>query len=321
MSSVNNQAQWIRTATLVVYQGEQGLDLSQMHFKFRVLQNDLNSPNNAEIVVYNLQQSTANLIQAEYSQVTLSVGYQDGSSGVIFQGNIKQFKKGRERNVDNYLTILAADGDIQHNFGIVNTNLPAGSTPQQQIEAAAAAAGMGVGYMPGTVSGGALIRGKVLHAMPRAILRDVTKSQQMSWSIQNGELVVIPLTGYLPDEAVVLNSLTGMIGIPEQTDNGITVRSLLNPKLKIGGQLQINNKQINQTVGAAGVNANLGSGQLAFNSYFGVQQLANVTADGIYRIFVVEHTGDTRGTEWYSDITCLSLTPTNSAQLTCAAYG
>ena len=118
-------------------------------------------------------------------------------------------------------------------------------------------------------------------------------------------MTMIPLDGYLPTEAVVLNSSSGMIGFPEQTDQGIKVRCLLNPKLKIGTRAQIDNKSINQTIAQAS-NA-IPVGQLPFDQRAGLTLLADVSNDGEYFIYVVEHAGNTRGQEWYSDLICLAI--------------
>ena len=48
---------------------------------------------------------------------------------------------------------------------------------------------------------------------------------------------------------------------------------------------------------------------MAYNQYTGVQNLAQVSTDGLYRVFVAEHSGDTRGSEWYTDLTCLAVNP------------
>jgi hypothetical protein len=50
----------------------------------------------------------------------------------------------------------------------------------------------------------------------------------------------------MPGEAVVLTSGTGLLGRPEQTEDSIEIVSLLNPLLKIGSRVQIDNASINQ---------------------------------------------------------------------------
>lgn len=305
--------QFLRKATLIVGQkdGDSGLDLSELRFRFRIQQSDVERPNTAEIRVYNLSKDTIKTLtsgKVEFTRVVLQAGYQNAAFGVIFDGTIKQFRVGRENATDSYIDILAAHGDIEYNFGVVNKTLAAGSTVKDRISAVSKQMGLSLDYKSVEASqstGGTLPRGKVLWGMGRTHVRNAARSIGSSWSIQDGKVVVTPLDGYLDGEAVVLTSKTGMVGIPEQTDQGIQVRCLLNPKLKIGGLVHIDNASINAT--EAQQSSALPAGQMPFDRRAGLQYVADISNDGFYRLFVVEYTGDTRGREWYADLTCLSV--------------
>ena len=282
------------------------LDLSAFHFTFNTVQQDVESPNNCSIRVFNLSRSTIEEIsKAEFSRVILQAGYAD-SFGVIFDGTIKQFRLGRVNATTTYLDILAADGDIAYNYATINQTLAAGSTSEQRVDATVAAMnpyGVTKGYVSLNPTGGVLPRGKVLFGMPRALLRQEAANNGATWNISNGRVNVTPLKGYLPGEAVVLSAATGMIGLPEQTNEGLRVRSLLNPRIVVGGRVRIDNRSVNQTIqqnpNAAPTAYNLRAG--------GPQRLATITNDGIYRVFVAEYQGDTRGQDWYTNIVCLAV--------------
>lgn len=319
-SNVHAQELYSRKASLVVVEGEKGIDLSELRFTFSVLQSSEESPNTAAIRVYNLSEDTIKKVTGkiggvEYSRVVLNAGYINSNYGVIFDGTIKQFRRGRENATDTYLDILAASGDEEYNFGVVNATMAAGTTPKQVIAKTAQQMGLGVGYTPNP-TGGVLPRGKVLWGMGRAILRNMSQTRQWSWNIQDGKVQMIPLNSYLPGEAVVINRDTGMVGIPEQTDEGIKVRSLLNPKLVIGTLLKIDNAAINKTFAqnSQAIPSQSGRpvGQLPYNQWAGLSLLADISNDGTYFTYVVEHFGDTRGQPWYSDIICLAAEPNNN---------
>ena len=315
--------QFGRKATLVVAGGTAGLDLSDMHFTFEVKNSDSEGPNTCAIRLFNLSADTVREITGrtpvEYTKLVLQAGY-ESSFGVIFDGTIKQFRRGRVNATDTYLDILAAASDLEYNFGVCNTTLAAGATQQQIAEAITKE----MKLLPGTiqpdsglrVTGGALPRGKVLWGLGRAQLRNLAASMGSTWNIDNGKVNVTPLTGYLPGEAVVLSSTTGMVGIPEQTDQGIKVRCLLNPRIRIGGLVQIDQASVNKTFAQA--SAALPVGQLSYDKYAGLVNLADVTADGFYRCYVAEFTGDTRGQEWYTDIIGLAV---DISSKTVQAYG
>lgn len=300
--------QFGRKANLIVSTGTQGLDLSQFRFTFRTTNSDAQTPNTLYVRVYNLSPQTVAKIGTEFGTVTLQAGYEDGNFGIIFQGSIKQTATGRERNVDSYVDIWAADGDEWANFSVISQSIVAGQTPQQVITAITGAAssngtppikfaddanGLIAGSAAGTAQ--ALSRGKVLFGMSRDYARDWANKYGFRWSIQNGKFVLVPITGYRPGEAVVLSSTTGLIGVPEATQDGVRARALLNPLIRIGCLVQIAKSDINQiTTQQQGLKYDAAIATV-------------VTAAGFYRVMVAEFSGDTRGQEWYVDLVCLAV--------------
>lgn len=301
--------QFGRKASLVLVQGDGGLDLSQLRFRFNVKAMDAESPTNAEIRVYNLSDDTVKRIRGEYSRVVLQAGY-EGNFGVIFDGTIKQYRIGRENGTDTYLDILAADGDTAYNFALVNRTLRAGSTSLDRINAAIdamAPKGVTAGNVLIPNTGGTLPRGKVLWGLARAALRGEAESNYATWNIDKGKVQVIPRKAYAPGEVVVLNGRTGLIGRPEQTVDGIRARCLINPAIVVGGRVQIDNAAINQTL-----QQNPDAAPVPYNQWAGLQLLANIAADGVYRVFVIEYEGDTRANAWYAELTLLAIDQANN---------
>jgi hypothetical protein len=280
-----------------------GIDLSQLRFRFEVRASDVETPNTMYVRVYNAAQQTVNSITAEFDTVTLTAGYQTGNKGTIFQGNIRQTFEGRERNVDRFLDIAAGDGDFAYISSVINKTYPAGTTLAQELADYAASMGLTVASSaPGVILNGTgglapkNIRGKTQFGMSRLAMGQLADRVNARWSIQNGVLTLIPNTGYLPGQAVQINSATGMIGTPESTEDGIKIRCYLNPLIRIGGLVQINQGDINRNT----LNKQM------FPGYVSQFYPATTTHDGFYRVLVAEHVGDTRGNDWYTELTCLA---------------
>lgn len=292
--------QYLRRVNLIVSQGGQGIDLSQMHIQFHVFAPDADAPPTAYIRVWNLSRDTANRVQNEFDHVSLQAGY--GEPGIIFDGTIVQVKKGAENAKDRYVDIMASDLDEFYNFTLVSKTLAAGSTQKDRLDAVMAAgkaSGAKLGSIPDNLgTGGTLPRGKVLFGMAREQMNDIAKTAEASWFVQNGKVNLVKNTGYLPDEIVVLNSETGMIGVPEATNSGIEIMSLLNPKLRTGCRVQVDNASITTT--------NVKQ-QGAFPTYGAINLPASLSADGVYRVLVSEHAGDNRGPQFETKLTCLSV--------------
>lgn len=310
--------QWLRKISLIVSSADgNGLDLSQMHIKFSVQQSDVESPNNALIQIFNLSDTTTQQIEKEFTRVTLQAGYQQGAFGIIFDGTIKQVRRGRLDNMNTFIYIYAADADIGLNFGVVARALSAGATPQQQAQSYADAMNLPLDYQQYGVGDVSLIRGKVQYGMSRDGLRNLTRSTNTSWTVQNGKIVIIPLTGYLPGEAVVINFKSGMIGLPTQTEEGIEVTTLLNPNFKIGTQVHIDNSSIQQPLLDSSL-LYLDTKALTEYQKAILPKLAN---DGFYRVLVCEFEGDTRGQPWYAHLICLTVNKTVPADQSVKKYG
>jgi hypothetical protein len=108
---------------------------------------------------------------------------------------------------------------------------------------------------------------------------------------------LVPNDGYLTgDSIIVLDSLGGMLGTPESTENGIEVSCYLNSQIQVGQLVKIANGEITQSARR---------GPMFFPSWTSQYYPASTSADGFYRVLVVEHRGDSRGNEWQTDLTCL----------------
>jgi hypothetical protein len=48
------------------------------------------------------------------------------------------------------------------------------------------------------------------------------------------------------EQAIVVNSHTGLIGVPDETEEGITVAALVNSQIRWGSKIQINETDISR---------------------------------------------------------------------------
>lgn len=312
MADLNsNNPQYLRQLSLFIT-GATGkvIDLSALRIVFSVKRSMAQTPNTADIKVYNVAPDTAIEIQNgfdkqfitpnSYNKVKLSGGY-PGNIGNIFQGDIKQIISGRESGTDTFLEILAGDGFIAYNNALTSQTIGAGATPQQQVDSIVTQMkkqGITSGTNTKIASKTSLPRGKVLFGLPKDLLRDLTKNAQSSWSIQNGQLVIIPANAYLPGEIIQINSSNGMVGSPQQTLLGVNLKCLLNPFIVVGTRIQLNEKEIQRLP----INLQVPGTAAAIPN--------PINVDGIYFTAVAEDVGDTRGAEWYTNLVTIFTDPT-----------
>lgn len=306
--------QWIRKCSLIVGDGAKGLELGEFRVTFQIIRATTQSPGRAMIRVYNLKADTEKQIQKEFTKITLKAGYEAAGApyGVIFTGNTIEAPRGRENPVDTYLDILAADGDQAYNYAVVSKTLAPGSTFKDQlktIEEALKPHGVTLGYIP-DLGSAKMPRARVFHGMARDYLRTIARSTNCSWHIDQGKVDFVKNDGVKPGEAVVLNSDTGLIGRPIQTMNGILARCLLNPNLRIGGQVKIDQASVNEMMGNL-VWGGEGGSSASADPQTDALLRPSIADDGLYKILQLGFTGDTRGQAWYADLT---LAPINGTQ-------
>jgi hypothetical protein len=279
--------------------GGKAIEFSSFRVTFTIKRGDRQTPNTADVRIYNLSDNTANQVQNEFTYIALQAGYQ-ANFGLIFQGTVKQVRKGRQDQKDSYLDVTAADGDEAYNFATAIGSLAAGYSAQDHwafLNKQMQPYGITAGAAP-FLSTNRSATGRVLCGMAKDELRTFANDQGCPWSIQDGQLTLIQKTGYVAGNVPLISPQSGLIGVPEQTQNGIAIRTLLNPRLKIGQLIQLQSN-----VNLARQDTNLESAAL---TNYGLQHAAKVAGDGVYYVMVANHTGDTRGQPWYTDLICLA---------------
>lgn len=319
--------QWLRKISLTAADlGKDGIELASLRIRFTVTAMTIDMPATLNARIYNLsQQTTQKLLNlktipagrgvssttpgdnAGAAKITLQAGY-EGNYGIIFKGDLIQPRAGRESVTDTYVDLFAGDGDWAHVWGKVNRTLAAGYTPgdvNDEFKNALSQYGLTVNDLPQDVPQTAAPRGKVMYGMARDYRRDMARTYNLTAYPRQGVLEWLPQSSVRPGDIVEVNSRTGMINLPQQTTYGMTVQMLLNPSVGPGTLLRVNNKSIQrgQFVASRG-------GAVDPNLYLNQSLNADDNADGAYKVLGVDHTGDTRGNEWYTTAVCIATAPT-----------
>lgn len=290
---------WKRAIQLEVGSSSTKLDLSNLRVRFLVRQWTTQALNAAEFRVYNLAKTTAKELtgdQSEFKNISLIAGY-EGNAGRIYSGNIIKSQDGRETPTETFVDFFCRDGDKAYNWGVVNKTFAAGSTQRDHIDEILRVL-KPYGITEGTIKGLSekkYPRAVSMYGMARTFLRIIGHSNEATWSIQNGRLNHVPNSDKGSDSNFVLNANTGLIGMPQETQQGIIVNALINPSFKVNGKVTINEKSIQRAPWQLNYNGDVQNAQLATLG----------TKDGVYRIIGIEWRGDTHGNEWNATLTCI----------------
>jgi hypothetical protein len=274
-------------------------DVTSLRVKFNIEKVAKQTANYAEVEIYNLTRDTENAIIQEGTRVIIEAGYQGTTTntdtnettyiryGKIFDGDIIQSMRDRDDNVDYILKLVCIDGDSFLNNNIIKMTLNSGVTQRQIVENIAANANKPteVGRITADLSDAKLPRGKVFFGVPKGYLRNVSNGNGANFWIEDNQLqVASPTDDFNASDAIVITPQNGMIGIPAQTEYGVQVKCLLDPRIKLMSMIKIDNTMIRQMK----------------------QQIGKIPTmldqDGQYQVYKLKHTGDTRDNEWYTDI-------------------
>jgi hypothetical protein len=283
------------------------VDCSSLKCTFHI-HKTINILQTAEITIYNLSAQTETNIWKNATDVILSAGYVNGPWGVIFQGRIVQPVRGKENGTDYYLRLVCSSGDQLLQTGIGNNTYGSQQLKtmlaQQVCRDASVPFDLQVDPKLQAQDNQAMPRGKTIFGRPRDYLRRIALSQGASFYVDAGQAKMTLFNTDPPAIVPVLNYLTGMVGIPHQTDNGVEVRSLINPNFNIDSWVNLNNHDINAF-----------QVSLPNNPYpYPLDQ------DGLYHIIGMDITGDTRGNDWYMDLVTLPQQTNTPSSLPFATY-
>lgn len=257
------------------------LKIEKLEIAFKVVKTPGKTPNTIEASILNLNpEHREELAQLEETSCRLEAGYQD-NVGLIFTGDVRDI--GSSRNEAEWVTTFASgDGEKALAGARVNESFAAGTRLDVPIRKLAEKMKVGIGNaaqqaLRGDFDGAAnqFLHGMVLSGRASTEMDALCRSAGLEWSIQDGELQLLPIGDVLVGLAVRLAEDTGLIGSPTVGNDGVvTVQALLNPSIVPGRQLRIESEMVPQ---------------------------------GFYRAERCEYIGDTRGDDWLVEVEAKAL--------------
>ena len=264
------------------------------------------------LIVYNLNARTEAEVIAEGFQISIFAGYEMGQYGEIFTGDIIQVIRNRENGTDYRLEIIAMRSNFAFPVNHVRTTIAANSTPRKIIEQIARQSdnSMKVGDVSTNISKRPLPRGKVLFGRPEKYLRDICEWSNAWYQMAVGEknkLEVHTFKDTVPSNMCIkLTPATGLVGTPQYTDNGVAIKMLMEPRVRVDKPfiIKIDNNLIQRTLMNISPNQSVDT-NTAQSQNISLQKTV-FDKDGEYKVISYTHSGDTYGDEWYTEVIAIS---------------
>lgn len=253
------------------------LDTTLLDVKFKVNRSLYSRAGTCELEIANLSPDHRHeLVTARryHTFVEVQAGYIDGMS-LLFRGDLRKAIPSRD-GTDWTVKVTAGDGEHAIRTARVSRSFSPGTSVGAVVQHIAETMGVGIGNAREALRGARLGEGEsvfpegtVLYGSAAAELTRLCAAARLTWTVQDGNLQVLPLGGALERTALVLGPDTGMVGAPEIVNRRtVNVKALLIPGLVPGQQVILNS--------------------------------AIVT--GTWRITEAEYAGDTEGPDWNASL-------------------
>ncbi len=279
-----------RYRILVGVGNNKALDVSQLRCTFMVEKSMAEEPNLSHVTIYNLSAETENSIIVSGNDIVIEAGYEGEQYGMIFRGNVVQPIRSKEEGVTYALQLISQDGDKFLNGGVISTSFRKGQTQRSIANELTSKASnpTQTGAISSSLDNVKLARGKVVFGLSRDYLRQISRSQDATFYVNDGVVNIVKATDLPAGQILSLGPDSGLIGTPEQTENGIKGKCLLNPRINLNTFIHIDNSIIRMQKAQAGETAK------------------QLDSDGIYRVIKLIHSGDTRGNDWYTEFEAIT---------------
>lgn len=242
------------------------------------------NPNKSKINIYNISQESRNFLEQKDMIVFLKAGYGSELSN-IFIGDILRREVNRS-GADLLYTLECGDAEKIILSAHVDIGLGPGATNIQLFDIAAAKLGLSLGIKKGIVER-VFVNGFTFSGLAADLLTEQTKNIGLDWSVQDGELRIMPRGEDDGEEAVVISKDSGLIGFPTKTPDGVKFKSLLNPKLRPGRAVKLETRQFQ---GQTGPNTNI------------IASTSLLKSGEIVKVRKATFQGDTREGSWTTDV-------------------
>lgn len=261
---------YLRSYELTVGIGSQAVIIKPpFRIAFSATKSDDATLNKMTLKVYNLNEAKRmRLVRdddgADYFPLDLKIGYQ-GLLETIFRGSIDT--AGSTREGPEFVTSMEClDGGTDFLKGFISAS----------VTTKAAAFDAILGTMPNTARGKIgsateITRPKVLVGNSVAVTQEMLDPDQ-KWFIDNERLNILRPSEVVSSFIPVISAETGLLNTPQADKKTVTLNTMLNPSVKVGG----------------------------------LYQLISVTAphlNGIYKASTITYSGDTDGKDWTQQVT------------------
>ena len=276
---------YLRGVRVTVGDATDAVQIDDLFVRFRVRREATSTPAEGVIDVYNLNQSNETRIRERGRRVQLEAGYA-GELETIFDGDVRRVE--RERVDLDRITRIHVGGNVERQTRSVFDRSYAGAVSVRDIVRDGIAA---LGFSAGSldlIPADATETDFSFTGPTRIMLTHRLRPLGLEWYEDAGVVRISKIRETADDrpQGVTISEQSGMIGSPTTTDDGIRVRTLLDPRLTLDARVRVLSRVL----------ADAASGDA-------VNEAATEVADGqMFKVIEFEHAGDNREGDFVTTI-------------------
>lgn len=259
----------------------ESLSTADLRVVFRVKKTLEKDPNTASVKISNLAEGSRAKLNKKGMHLVLQAGY-EGNVGTIFSGDTRTVDHTRE-SADWQTHIQCGDGESAYQFARIEESFAANTSTGDIIKKVATALGIGFGNLNDVLSKPLAVstfkHGFTAFGPASQVLDKLILAAGYRWSIQQGALQITKAGEPVQTNAFLLSADSGLLGSPDHTAPDkkgkpaiLKVKALLNPNFIPGYIVRIESRAV--------------KGEFLMQS--------------------VEHSGDSHGAEWVSNLECVA---------------
>lgn len=252
------------------------VEIENLDISFKVSKSLFKEPNTADVKVFGLNETHRRELNGLKNQpVKLEAGY-EGAMPLLYLGEVRNVFTSRE-GTEWVTELSSAEFEKKQAHQRIHKTYVKATPVISLFQDCAKELGLSLGRASTKILAGQLIgggekylHGVVVHGRASDQLDRLCSSMGFTWSIQDGTLQILDIDGTTEEQAVVLDSDSGLVGSPVvDADGDVKCKSLIQPGLVCGRKIQIEGLLVTK---------------------------------GFYRIDKIEYTGESWSEEWYADI-------------------
>lgn len=334
--SDNQNRQFLRQYSLMIGEsGKNGLLLTSedvsndtgitgLRVSFEIVKDTSSKTNKSKIKIWNLSDTSLDIIEKQDIMIDLSVGYKEDIGPVrVFVGTSASVKTKEDNNgMDVVTEIEALDGGIAVRDSIVSMSAQKGASTLNLIRACAKK--MGLAYKISTdIQDKPYPNGFSYCGYSKQLMDTLCEKLGASWSIQNGIAQITLNKGTAGYRGVKFNASTGLIGRPERMVVSSKVANVKSPNETTEKETKVireevettnkrmKKKKIIEKEKKSKTNEKTGwkiKTLLAPTVIPGEEvEIESNAVNGRFKVDKVTHTGDIYGSDWFSEIEVVEI--------------